>query len=336
LEAERATLAPAVVANKLRGALVLTPEDIAFETVTASIGGGTLSADAGFRNGAGGLSVRTRMVLTNADATAVIHGSGQPPVIGRLSSKIELEGSGSNPAALVGSLNGTGSVTLEGAQITGLDPKAIDVAIRAVDRGAAAAPARIGDMVARVMDAGSLSMPWVTAPLAISSGRVRLGKLVVPPQVSDLAASGTLDLLDSTIDARFTLFGGAESGQRPQASVLLKGPIATPRRTVDVSALTNWLTMQSVDREAKRLDAVERATRQPDNPATAPVPAPTAPGPGTAPAGTRGGANPTVPTQPRAAPALPPPVVINRLPGVSTPRPAMPVSPAWPPLLTPQ
>jgi uncharacterized protein involved in outer membrane biogenesis len=336
LEAERATLAPAVVANKLRGALVLTPQDVAFETVTASIGGGTLSADAGFRNGAGGLSVRARMVLTNADATAVIHGSGQPPVIGRLSSKIELEGSGSNPAALVGSLNGTGSVTLEGAQIAGLDPKAIDVAIRAVDRGAPAAPARIGDMVARVMDAGSLSMPWVTAPLAISSGRVRLGKLVVPPQASDLAASGTLDLLDSTIDARFTLFGGAESGQRPQASVLLKGPIATPRRTVDVSALTNWLTMQSVDREARRLDAVERATRQPDHPATAPVPAPTGPGPGTAPAGTRVGANPMVPTQPRAAPALPPPVVINRLPGVSTPRPAMPVSPGSPPLLTPQ
>src|SRR5262249_27389445 len=280
-----------------------------------------------FRKGAGGLSVRTRVVLTNVDATAVIHGSGQP-VIGRLSSKFELEGSGSNPAALVGSLNGTGSVTLEGAQIAGLDPKAIDVAIRAIDRGAPAAPARISDMVTRVMDAGSLSMPWVSAPLAISSGRVRLGKLVVPPQANDLAASGTLDLLDSTIDARFTLFGGAESGQRPQASVLLKGPIATPRRTVDVSALTNWLTMQSVDREAKRLDAVERAARPPNNPAVAPAPAPTSPGQGSAPTGT--------PPQPRAAPALPPPVVINRLRGMSAPRPAIPVSPVSPPLLTPQ
>jgi hypothetical protein len=100
-----------------------------------------------------------------------------------------------------------------------------------------------------------------------------------------------------------------------------------------VSALTSWLTMQSVDREAKRLDAMERATRQPDNSATAPVPAPTAPGPGTAPAGTRVEVTPMVPTQPQTAPAFPPPVVINRLPGGSTPRPA---TQAWPPLLTPQ
>ncbi|MFZ0115047.1 MAG: AsmA family protein [Xanthobacteraceae bacterium] len=336
LEAEQATLAPAVIANKLRGALALTPQDVAFETVTASIGGGTLSADAGFRSGTGGLTVRTRMALTNADATAVIHGSGQPPVIGRLSSKLELEGSGTNPAALIGSLNGTGSVTLEGAQIAGLDPKAIDVAIRAIDRGASVAPARIGDMVARVMDAGSLSMPWVSAPLAISAGRVRLGKLVVPPQSNDLAANGTLDLLDSTIDARFTLFGAAETGQRPQASVLLKGPIATPRRTIDVSALTSWLTLQSVDRETRRLDAVERASKQPDGAVAPPAPAPTGAGQGDAQAGTKVGANPGVsPPQPRVAPALPPPVVINRLPGISTGPRAMPALPTSP-LLTPQ
>jgi hypothetical protein len=253
-------------------------------------------------------------------------------VIGRLSSKVELEGSGSNPAALIGSLNGTGSVTLEGAQIAGLDPKAVDVAIRAIDRGASVAPARIGDMVARVMDAGSLSMPWVSAPLAISAGRVRLGKLVVPPQSNDLAASGTLDLLDSTIDARFTLFGAAETGQRPQASVLLKGPIATPRRTIDVSALTSWLTLQSVDREAKRLDAVERASKQPDSAIAPPATAPA----GAGQAGAKVGANPGLsPPQPRVAPALPPPVVINRLPGISTGPRAMPALPTSP-LLTPQ
>jgi uncharacterized protein involved in outer membrane biogenesis len=334
LEAEQATLAPSVVANKLRGALTLTPQDVAFEIVTASIGGGTLSADAGFRNGAGGLSVRTRMALTNADATTVIHGSGQPPVIGRLSSKIELEGTGSNPAALVGSLNGSGSVTLEGVQIAGLDPKAIDVAVRAIDRGTPVAPTRIGDMVARVMDTGSLSMPWVSAPLAISAGRVRLGKLVVPPQSNDVAASGTLDLLDATIDARLTLFGAAEASQRPQASILLKGPIATPRRTVDVSALTSWLTLQSVDREAKRLDAVERATKLPDEAITAPGSVQT--GQGSPQAATKAGASlSSAPAQPRAAPALPPPVVINRLPGMSTPRRAMPVLPTSP-LLAPQ
>jgi hypothetical protein len=117
---------------------------------------------------------------------------------------------------------------------------------------------------------------------------------------------------------------------------LLKGPIATPRRTIDVSALTSWLTLQSVDRETRRLDAVERASKQPDSAVVPPAPAPTGAGQGGAQAGTKVGANPGVsPPQPRVAPALPPPVVINRLPGISTGPRAMPALPTSP-LLTPQ
>ena len=40
-------------------------------------------------------------------------------------------------------------------------------------------------------------------------------------------------------------------GLRPELIVLYKGPLAAPRRTVDVTALTNWLTLQSVERESK-------------------------------------------------------------------------------------
>jgi large subunit ribosomal protein L24 len=327
LEAREAVLSPAVGVGKLRGTLTMSPQGVIFENIAVAIGGGTLSADAGFRKTSAGLSLRARLALTNADATAVIHGPGQPPLTGRLSSKLEVEGTGSSPAALVSSLNGQGSVTLEGVQIAGLDPKAIDVAVRAIDRGTPIAPARIVDIVARVMDAGTLSMPWVSAPLAISAGRVRLGRLVTPPESNDVAAVGTLDLVDTSIDARVTVFGATEAGQRPEASILLKGPVAAPRRTIDVSALTNWLTLQSVDREAKRLDAAERAAKQ-TNAATSP--------PGSAradPPQVRGPAGPNTAAPQRAAPALPPPVVINRLPGMSSP--TIRALPA-PPLLSPQ
>src|SRR5262249_2571319 len=49
------------------------------------------------------------------------------------------------------------------------------------------------------------------------------------------------------------------SGQRPALSVALKGPLEAPRRSEDVSALVNWLTLRSVEREAKRVEAAERA-----------------------------------------------------------------------------
>jgi AsmA-like C-terminal region len=310
---------------------------VTFETVTAAIGGGALSFDASFRSGPSGLSARGRMSLANADATAVIRGAAQPPVIGRLSSKFDVEGAGTNPAALVGSLSGSGSVTLEAAQIVGLDPKAIEVAVRAFERGTPIAPARIGDIVGRVMDAGSLTMPRISVPLAISAGRVRVGKLVAPPQSNDLAMSGALDLVDATIDARFTVFGAAEAAQRPEASILLKGPFAAPRRTVDVSALVSWLTMRSVDREAKRLEAAERAAKQIDGETALPGTGQAGAVQGGTPGGTSIGANLSAPAaQPQLAPALPPPVTLARPPGAILPRPPPRALPAAPLLLTPQ
>jgi hypothetical protein len=101
---------------------------------------------------------------------------------------------------------------------------------------------------------------WASAPIEISAGRARIGKLVTPPQASELAAAGSLDLVDQTLDASITLLGtasGVGGQQRPEVSVSLKGPLAAPKRTIDVGPLVSWLTMQAVDREAKRLEAEE-------------------------------------------------------------------------------
>src|SRR5262249_28121321 len=146
------------------------------------------------------------IALSNADTAALLPGGAHPAVFGKFSSKIDLQGTGSNPAALVASLSGSGSVTLEGAQIAGLDPGAIDLATKTIERGTPVAPSRVADMVVRLMDAGSLRLPWASVPLAISGGRIRIGKMVTPAPGNELAASGTLDLLDATVDARLTMF----------------------------------------------------------------------------------------------------------------------------------
>jgi uncharacterized protein involved in outer membrane biogenesis len=302
---------------------------------------GTLSADARLHAAPGGLSVHSRVSLINADVATLLHGSAQTAVSGRLSTKLEMDGTGSNPAALVGSLSGSGSVTLENVQIVGVDPKAIDIAARAFERGTAVTPTRIGDMVARIMDQGSLSVPWVTAPLAVTAGRIRLGKLVTPPQSNDLAASASFDLMDSTLDARLSVSGVPEAGQRPEVSIVLKGPVAAVQRSVDVSALTNWLTLRSADREAKQVEAAERAAKQLEklSPSRSGQPSgsgQTSPAARDPQAGTDLGANlPATPAQPQTAPALPPPVTLTRPPGASPVRPAPPLLTA-PPLFTPQ
>jgi len=77
--------------------------------------------------------------------------------------------------------------------------------------------------------------------------------------------AASLDLVEETLDARFTLYGPKlPQGPvaRPEVSVVVKGPIAAPRRSVDVSVLVGWLTLRAVEREAKNLEAEEREARR--------------------------------------------------------------------------
>jgi hypothetical protein len=62
-----------------------------------------------------------------------------------------------------------------------------------------------------------------------------------------------------------TLFGPSVSEgvntTRPEILVTLKGPLAAPKRTVDVAALSAWLMLRSVERQAKHIDAIEAERR---------------------------------------------------------------------------
>ena len=66
------------------------------------------------------------------------------------------------------------------------------------------------------------------------------------------------------MDARLLLSGSDEAaGARPNIFVALKGPFAAPARSVDVSALTGWLTLRAVENQTKRLRAIENVPSQP-------------------------------------------------------------------------
>jgi hypothetical protein len=356
LQAQQAALTPSLSATNVRGTLAIAPQGIGFERLGGSIAGGTLSADLQFHAAPGGLSVHSRVSLANANVSALLQGGAQHPLSGRISGKLEMDGTGSNAAALVASLGGSGAVSLEHVQIIGVDPKAIEIASRAFERGTAVTPARIGDMVGRMMDQGVLDLPWVTAPLTVTAGRIRLGKLVTPPQSNELAASGSFDLLDSTLDARLTVSALSEAGQRPEISVVLKGPAGAVRRTLDVSALTNYLTLRSADRDTKQIEAAQRAAKQLEKlnssgsgqPPGSAQPSAVPRSPPSGPDANRSDANRSDANrsdvganlsdelaQPRPAPALPPPVTLTRPPGSSQVRPAPPFL-AAPPLFTPQ
>ena len=284
-----ANLAPGLALRQAQGVATFRHSTIAFTVVEANMADGRATGQVIFNKNEQGVAASGRLRLTNADAATLFGSPGQPPIAGRFATQIDLEGAGLSPLAVIGSLSGNGTVSLSQAQLAGFDPKAFGAATQAADQGVPPETAKIGDIVVTALDSGRLAVPSAEGVVTIAAGQVRLTNMAAQAQGADLTVSGTVDLVEGNLGARLMLSAPAPgtATERPAVLVSLKGPIAAPKRSVDVSALTTWLTLRAVEQQTKRLEAIE---------AKGSVPA-------TAPAGV-------------LAPPLPAPIEIPTLPGV--------------------
>lgn len=265
VSAARATLFPTMRAANLRTGLRFTGNDVAAESIDAELYGGRLSGEAVLRRGGEGLGISGKIALRDADAAQLLGAQNASAVSGRAGLQLQFEGSGLSPRAMIGSLSGSGKITLDKGRVAALDPKAFAAAMRSVDQGLPLDASRIRDVVTRALDAGPLVVHNAEAQLSVAAGVVRIDSFAARTDSADLIASGSYNLADSGLDARFALFGPASAGvvQRPELAIQLRGPALSPQKSLDVSALTGWLAMRSVDQHTRKIEAIEQARPQP-------------------------------------------------------------------------
>ena len=212
----------------------------------------------------GGVKAHAKISLTGANAADVLSSGARPPVSGSLGFSAEAEGAGMSPVALIGSLQGTGKIALSDGQFAGLDPRTFDAVTRAVDQGMAIDAARISDVVSKALESGRLSVKRAEGAITVSAGQMRLSNVSADSKDAALSLAGNLDLTDGSIDARLVLTGsGQAAGSRPDIFMALQGPVAAPSRSIDVSALTGWLTLRAIDNQSKQLRDIENAQPKP-------------------------------------------------------------------------
>jgi uncharacterized protein involved in outer membrane biogenesis len=325
-KSQRAVLLPGIATQQLKGVARFNTAEIVFEEISGEMAKGRVEGRLAVANGSDGMSARVRLALLDADPGALFQGTERLAMSGKLVMQTELEGAGRSPAAFMGSLTGFGNVTLERAQLGGLNPGVFGAVNRAIELGVPLGGNRIREFVTGMLDNGPLPVSRAAARIGISAGQARFSDITVQSTGAELQASASVDLSDATLDARLSLNGVPPSpgAQRPAVLVALKGALPSPQRTVDVSLLTSYLTLRAVEQQSKQIDAMEQAARDaatranPTAPGTGrstPLPvAPDAPGvvPSTTP-GTTPGTTPSAPGDGSGAqaPALPPPIDIS-------------------------
>jgi large subunit ribosomal protein L24 len=328
-------------------------QSLALDALKGGLGGGEMTASLDARNGANGLALNVHLDLANVDAASLRYRDLALPK-GRASAQMTLTSQGRSVSALTGALAGNGTVTLDSAEISGLNPRAFEVAIRASDGGQVSDDNRLRQLVELALSAGPIAVASAQIPFTIRDGRLRVGATPLEAKNARAIVSGGYDIPADQADIRASLtpIMTGLSGAPPEIQLFAAGPPDKLNRTVDLTPLSSWLAVRTIDRETRRLDAIERGEPPPATAAlptlVSPEPASEPsltdlpmPGPRRAPLKPKAAPTPKAPLAAPAAPSpplasqqiapLPPPIEVRPAPG---PPPAKP-RPKPPLVLTP-
>lgn len=269
-QALRGSLPGGIELRPVGGTLRSDGQSLALDALKGGIGGGEMSASLDARNGANGLALNARVDLSNVDATALRYRDLALPK-GRVSIQMALTSQGRSVTALTGALAGNGTVTLDAAEIGGLNPRAFEIAIRASDGGQVTDDARLRQLVEPALAAGPIAVASAQIPFTIRDGRLRVGATPLEARNARAIVSGGYDIPADQADIRASLtpIMNGLSGAPPEIQLFAAGPPDKLNRTVDLAPLSSWLAVRTIDRETRRLDAIERGEPPP---ATAALP----------------------------------------------------------------
>lgn len=259
--ADRAPLAGGHVATGAKFRLKLRRDRVALEDISAEFEGGRLTGSASVARSEGDASLNLALQLDGIRAERL---TGQDadgaPLTGLADLKLEAQGTGKTFSGLAGALTGAGVVTLRDGALKRLDVAAIDKVEPEVEAGLALEAPKVAEAIARGLDGADLAISRATAPFTISAGVARTGGLTVDSAAARIGGGASLDLKRLVLDADLTL--QPKRPEAPQIGVSFEGPLADPKRRIDATGFTGWLTVRAVERETRRIDAMEADIKQ--------------------------------------------------------------------------
>ncbi len=261
----RANLAPTLAVDDLAGVAHFHSSAISVDNIDGSFAGGRVTGTLALQRNADGLAVHAAFDLGDVAAAAVL-GPALNVSGGRLTVTLASDGFGTSPAALIGSLHGSGTAILKDAQFAGLDAGVFAAAMRAAGRGGPIDMGKVQAAVNASLASGHLGVPLGEATLAVASGTVDLNEVTLQASGgAQLALGGAIDLDHAAINARMTLSEAPPANalitMRPELSINVQGALAAPQRTLDMAALRSWLTLSAAELQTRLIESIEANRR---------------------------------------------------------------------------
>ncbi len=225
--------------------------------------GGMLEGRATLRRADKLVAVSGDMTLVSADAGQVF---GEPRLSGRMSASLELSGSGSSTAALMGSLAGTGTVTGHDVVVPRIRPGLLQALLSdALREGAEISSPALANRAEQKLG-GGLALATEAVPLSIAAGTMRLGPMAVPSGEEHIDAGLLIDIPRRALTGQATFTARQNppgwTGPPPRLGVAWRRENGDWRHAFDTAALSSGLMTIAVEREQERIDMLEQDQRE--------------------------------------------------------------------------
>ncbi len=249
------------IAHDARFTLALKPNGVEVGDFSATFDGGRLAGAMKVGRSNSDATVSFTADMTGARAEQLVsRARGAPPFTGVLDLKVEAQGIGRTVAAIAATLTGAGTAIVRAGRLRGLDPAAIDRIEPRIEAGLALDAVKVSEALDRDLAGGDLSFDRVAVPFTLTGGILRSGAVTAENGGGRLGGAVALDLARLTLDADLTL--GPNRPDAPQVGISFEGPAADPKRRIDATSLTSWLSVRAVERETKRIEAMEAELRE--------------------------------------------------------------------------
>ncbi len=233
---------------------------------TADFAGGKLVGEGKIARGEA-LSFDGRASLNGFDvARVLVPGTWKANARGKGNLTLALSGSGATPAALAAKFSGQGTLSLENLEIDALDPLAIATVISAAEKHLPKDEGHLISGVNSMLARAPLKLAKLEAPLIVANGSLRTGKAIAKTGDVEVTAEASFDLAKLLADGAVEMETAGTTAARPGVTVRWRGPIGSPERLLDVSALSTAINLRAMERETKRLERRDRTELPPSRP----------------------------------------------------------------------
>ncbi|MCA2374854.1 AsmA family protein [Agrobacterium genomosp. 3 str. CIP 111-78] len=236
---------------------------LSLDDVTGGFMGGKLTGRLAMSTGEGAGIFRTKIAVTDANPEPILWANANGPVAtGRIAIDLTAESTGKSVGEILKAAGGSGEIRAGGLALKGLNPAALPPILQAADglQQPIDAP-KVRPLVDQNLWQGEIGLGDVALPFSLNGGALHFQNLRAGIDPVTLAGDATVDIAASTLNGDLDLLFNpgteAVAGAEPSLRLNYNGPLAAPALTIDVSTLSNYLSLRAFEKERRRVEAMQ-------------------------------------------------------------------------------